>query len=227
MPAFALRILRRAAPALTMIRFAMSLPPHARALGGDLADLGARRGAAGLARGSALEVVRTAAVRVVDGVHGDAADARPAHALGAHRMELLAGLHERLVAAAAARDQADGGPGEGVELAELAGRHAHDGLAGLGVRDDLGGRAGGLDELAAVVGARLDVVDGRALGDLRDDGDVAGLDLRGGGDADAWADEHPRVGVVQRLVAARGFGGGEAAGGAGGGRQLLDGGGAG
>src|ERR1051326_7559754 len=84
MTAFALRILRRAAPALTMTRFAMMLPPHARALGGDLADHGARRGAAALAGGSALEVVRAAAVRVVHGVHGDTADAGPPDALGAH-----------------------------------------------------------------------------------------------------------------------------------------------
>src|SRR5688572_13662459 len=157
MTAFALRILRRAAPWLTMTRLAIQLPPHARALGGDLADHGAGRGAAALAGGSSLEVVRAAAVRVVDGVHGDAADAGPADALGLHGVVLLAGLQERLVAAAAARDQADGGPGEGVELAELARRHAHDGLARLGVRDDLGRRAGGLDELAAVVGAGLQV----------------------------------------------------------------------
>src|SRR5688572_18852366 len=178
MTALALRILRRAAPALTMTRFAIGLPPHARALGSDLADHGAGRGAAGLARGSALEVVRSAAVRVVDGVHGHTADAGPADALRAHGVELLAGLEERLVGAAAARDQADGGPGEGVELAELARRHAHDGLPGLGVRHDLGGGAGGLDELAAVVGAGLEVEHRRAFGDLADDGDVAGLDLR-------------------------------------------------
>src|ERR1051326_1610231 len=98
MTALALRILRRAAPALTMTRFAIGLPPHAGALGRDLADHGARRGAAALARGRALEVVRAATVRGVDRVHRPAADARPAHALGAHGMELLAGLHERLVA---------------------------------------------------------------------------------------------------------------------------------
>src|ERR1041385_6568445 len=129
MTAFALRILRRAAPALTMTRFAMVLPPHARALGGDLADHGARRGAAALAGRCALEVVRAAAVRVVHRVHGDTADAGPPDTLGAHGVVLLAGLEEGLVAAAAARDQADGGPGQRVELAELAGRHADDGLA--------------------------------------------------------------------------------------------------
>src|SRR5688572_24828735 len=137
MTAFALRILRRAAPWLTMTRLAIQLPPHARALGSDLSDHGAGRGAAALARGSALEVVRTAAVRVVDRVHGHAADAGPADALGAHGVVLLAGLQERLVAAAAARHKADGGPGEGMELAELARRHADDRLAALGVRDDL------------------------------------------------------------------------------------------
>src|SRR5688572_6494554 len=131
MTAFALRILRRGGPGLLMSRLDIGLPPHSRALGGDLADLGARRGAAGLAGGSALEVVAAAAVRVVDGVHRDTADAGPAGAAGAHVVELLAGLDERLVAAAAAGHEADGGPGERMDVAELARRQADDGLLGV------------------------------------------------------------------------------------------------
>src|SRR5688572_20168682 len=215
MTALALRILRRAAPALTMTRLAIQLPPHARALGSDLADHGARRGAAALAGGSALEVVRAAAVRVVDGVHGHTADAGPAHALGAHGVVLLAGLEERLVAAAAAGHEADGGAGERVELAELAGGHADDGGL-LGVRHDLGGGAGGLDELAAVVGPGLEVEHRGALGDLAHDGDVAGLDLRGVREDDLLAHRHALVGDLDEHGAVRhlqvGEGGGAAAG---------------
>src|SRR5688572_24864190 len=226
MTALALRILRRAAPALTMTRLAIQLPPHARALGSDLADHGARRGAAALAGGSALEVVRTAAVRVVDGVHGHTTDAGPAHALGAHGVVLLAGLQKRLVAAAAAGHETDGRAGERVELAELAGGHADDGGL-LGVRHDLGGGAGGLDELAAVVGAGLEVEHRGAFRDLRHDGDVAGLDLRGVREDDRLADRHALVGDVDHEGPVRHLQVGEEAGAAGGVLQGLDDGGAG
>src|SRR5689334_8988650 len=100
MTAFALRSLRRAAPGLLMTRFAIGLPPHAGAAGCDLADLAAGGCAAGDRGLPAAEVVGAAAVGVVDGVHGDAADAGPADALGLHGVVDLARLQEGLVAAA-------------------------------------------------------------------------------------------------------------------------------
>src|SRR5687768_17567795 len=177
MTAFALRILRRAAPGLLMIRLDIQLPPHSRALGRDLTDLGARRRAAGLAGRHALEVVAAAAVRVVDRVHGHTTDTGPADAAGLHEVEFLSGLDEGLVAASAAGHEADGGARKRVDVAELARREADDGLL-LVVADDLGRGPGGAAQLAAVVRAALDVEDRGAFRDLGDDGHVARLDLR-------------------------------------------------
>src|SRR5687768_14218535 len=95
--------------------------PQAGAAGRDVADVAARRGATLEGGRLAFLAVRVAAaVRVVDRVLRDAADAREELPGAAVRVVDLAGLRERLVAAAAAGGDADGRAAGRVELLELA-----------------------------------------------------------------------------------------------------------
>src|SRR3954463_15392805 len=94
----------------------------------------------------------TTAVRVVDRVHRDAADGRPL-ALPAHPAG-LAPVDVRLLGVA---DLAHRGPAAGVDVADLAGRHAqlrHPAVLG----DELHACAGGPGDLRAATGAQLDRV---------------------------------------------------------------------
>src|SRR4051794_39459049 len=88
----------------------------------------------------------TTAVRVVDRVHGDAADggalALPAHAAG------LAPVDVGLLGVA---DLADGGPAADVDVADLAGRHAQLRIRAV-LGDELDRRAGGARDLRAATG---------------------------------------------------------------------------
>src|SRR5476651_1994426 len=89
--------------------------PAGRETLGELAP----RGDELLAAAAALGLALAAAVRMVDGVHGDAADVRaPAQPAGA------AGLAEGLLAVVAVADDADGGAALGVHQPELARGHA-------------------------------------------------------------------------------------------------------
>ena len=118
------------------------------------------------------------AVRMVAWVHDDAADFRPlAHVAGA------AGLAEVLVLVVEVADLADRGHALDADPADLARRQPDLGdVAFLG--EELGRGAGGPDDLAALAGDELDVVDRRAERDLRDRQRVpdAGLGVGAGDD---------------------------------------------
>src|SRR4051794_34654946 len=119
-----------------------------------------------------------AAVRMVAGVHDDAADFRPLPEVTGP-----AGLAEVLVFVVEVADLADRGHAAHGHPAHLARREADRGRVAL-LGEKLGGRAGGPDDLAALAGDELDVVDRRAERDVRERQGVAdaGLGLRAGED---------------------------------------------
>ncbi len=93
-----------------------------------------------------------AAVRVVDRVHGGAANAGP----DAHPA-LAAGLAGDQVLVLGVADLADGGPALQTDHAHLAGGQAQDGVVAL-LGHDLGRRAGRAGDLPAAAFVHLDVV---------------------------------------------------------------------
>src|SRR6185369_7447043 len=98
----------------------------------------------------------TAAVRVVDRVHGDAADVRPAALV-----PVAAGLAHDLVHVVGVRHRAYRGHAAVQNHAQLARVQADLGVAGV-TADQLGVGPGGAGHLAALQGLQLDVVDDRA-----------------------------------------------------------------
>ena len=118
------------------------------------------------------------AVRMVARVHDDAADLRPlAHVASA------TGLAEVLVLVVEVADLADRGHAAERHPAHLARRQADLRVVAL-LGQQLGRRAGGADDLAALAGDELDVVDRRAERDVRERQGVADprLGLRPGDD---------------------------------------------
>src|SRR5436190_2839164 len=119
-------------------------------------------------RGLAL----AAAVRMVTWVHHHAPDLRPlAEVPGA------AGLAEVLVLVLEVADLADRGHAARTPAAHLAGREADRRLVAL-LGEELRCGAGRADDLAALAGDELDVVDGRAEGDVGERQGVAHARLR-------------------------------------------------
>src|SRR5699024_7043737 len=115
-----------------------------------------------------------AAVGVVAGVHDRAADGgTPAH------VALAAGLADLAVLVVQVTHLADGGQAVGAHDADLAGGHTDLGVIAL-LGHQLGGGAGGADQLAALAGVHLDVVDHGTTGNVGDGQGVAGLDVGGG-----------------------------------------------
>src|SRR5205823_3506597 len=127
----------------------------------------------------------TAAVRVVDRVHGNAAHGRSL-ALPAQPAR-LAPCDVGLLGVA---DLPDGRPAAGVDVADLARRHAQlRERAVLG--DELHAGAGRPGDLGAAAWAQLDRVHDRADGDVAQRQVVAGLDVRAGAVLDAVAAGEP------------------------------------
>src|SRR5690348_1733679 len=112
------------------------------------------------------------AVRMVDGVHGDAADGR-ADAQPA----LAAGLAQLDVLVLEVADLADRGHAVQVDAADFAAHQADLGVVVLAAQD-LSEGAGGAADLAALAGLELDVVDLGADGDVADRERVAHEDVR-------------------------------------------------
>src|ERR1700754_2739864 len=98
----------------------------------------------------------TAAVRVVDRVHGDTADVRPAALV-----PVAAGLAHDLVHVVGVRHRAHRGHAGVEHHAQLAGVQADLGVAGVAA-DQLGVGARRTGDLAALHGLQLDIVDDRA-----------------------------------------------------------------
>src|SRR5437773_10058490 len=107
-------------------------------------------------------LVRSASMRMVDGIHRDPADLEVGLAEGLEGKPFLAGLCEGLVPAARAGDRADCRAAIGMERAELARRQLDDGPISLA--DDDGLRSRGADEAAPVSRHRLALVDGGPFG---------------------------------------------------------------
>src|SRR6476620_2897687 len=123
----------------------------------------AHRGLApgGLGRHPRRGLAFATTVRMVSWVHDDASDLGPlAHVPGA------AGLAEVLVLVVEVADLADGGHAAERHAPHLAGREPHGGELAL-LREELGGYAGGPDDLAALARDELDVVDRGAERDVR------------------------------------------------------------
>ncbi len=119
-------------------------------------------------------LVVTTAVGVVDGVHGDTADLGPAVALDAVLVELVAGLEDGLVDAAAAGDETDDSAASGSDSLASARRETDASLeAVVRVTDDDGRDAGSLGERATVADVVLDGRDDSTLGQTRKRKDVA------------------------------------------------------
>mmetsp|Transcript_25117 Transcript_25117/g.24868 ORF Transcript_25117/g.24868 Transcript_25117/m.24868 type:complete len:216 (+) Transcript_25117:256-903(+) len=111
---------------------------------------------------------------MVDGVHADTADVRPAVALGLVLVVGAAGLHDGLVGTATTGDDADGGAAVGRDDLLGARGQPDAGLVGLGVLAEDGGVvAGGAGERAAVADLLLDVADDGTLGEGVHGEDVA------------------------------------------------------
>src|SRR5262245_13922977 len=101
-------------------------------------------------------------MRMVAGVHRRTSHGRPDAEPAA-----AACLPARLVLVLDVTDLADRGLAVDVDSAQLAGRHADDGVVAF-FGEQLGGCAGASDELAAPTEGELDVVDGRADRDARE-----------------------------------------------------------
>src|SRR4051794_17675966 len=119
------------------------------------------------ARGLAL----ASTVRVVDGVHGDAAGLR-AHALPA----VAAGLTDLHQFGLGVADLADGAAAIDRDAAHLGARQAQGGEVAL-LGHELHARARTASDLAAAAGLQLDVVHGRSDGDVPQGQRVPGPDL--------------------------------------------------
>src|SRR6478672_8514634 len=104
----------------------------------------------------------TAAERVVDGVHRDAAHVRPL----AHP-PAPAGLADRDVLVVDVADLADRGEALDVDLADLARRHLHRGVVAF-LGDELHRRPGAARNLSALARLQFHVVELRAEGDVLD-----------------------------------------------------------
>src|SRR5258706_11837143 len=138
------------------------------------------------------------AVRMVSWVHDHAADLRAlAHVAGA------TGLAEVLVLVVEVADLADRGHAAERDATHLAGRHPDRGVVAL-LGEELGGDAGRPDDLAALAGDELDVVDRRAERDVGERQAVAAprLRLRTGDDhvADLQAVRHEHVALLAVTV---------------------------
>src|SRR5688572_11022991 len=119
------------------------------------------------ARGAAF----AAAVRMVDRVHGDAADVR-----AATEPTLAAGLADDDILVVGVADRADRGQALARHEAQLARAQLDLGVARV-LADELGVVAGRTGELAAAGLLELDVVDDRAHRHVAERHGVAGLDV--------------------------------------------------
>src|SRR5918995_1376990 len=132
----------------------------------------------GLGRHPGRGLALATAMRMIAWVHDDPADLRAlAHVPGA------AGLSEVLVLVVEVADLADRGHAAHRDAPHLARRHADRGVVAL-LGKQLRRRPGGADDLAALAGRQLDVVDGRAERDVRERQRVphARLRIRSGDD---------------------------------------------
>src|SRR5436190_3254529 len=151
------------------------LGPSGAIAHGRLAPRGLRRHPG---RGLAL----TTAVRVVARIHDDATNLR---ALA--EVPRAAGLAEILVLMIEIADLPDRGHAAHRDAAHLTRRQANGGELAL-LRQQLGGHPGGPDDLAALAGDQLDVVDGRPERDARQRQRVPDARLRVGAGHDDVAD---------------------------------------
>src|SRR2546429_2253537 len=136
----------RAAFARPPIFFAMRLPPSSLLLQslrfrGHPADLPAGRSVESDGRRLADVLVRSASMRMVDGIHRDPADLEVGLAEGLEGEPFLAGLCEGLVPAARACDRADRRAAIRMERSELARRQLDDGPISLAHDDGLRARS--------------------------------------------------------------------------------------
>src|SRR5207247_83490 len=164
-----LRNFLRAAFARPPIFLAMRLPPSSLLLQslrfrGHPADLPAGRSVKSDGRRLADVLVRSASMRMVDGIHRDPADLEVGLAEGLEGEPFLAGFCEGLVPAARAGDRADRRAAIRMERSELARRQLDAGPISLAHDDGL--RARGADEAAPVSRHRLEIVDEGPFGDL-------------------------------------------------------------
>src|SRR5436190_18491786 len=135
---------------------------------------------------AALRLALAAAVRMVDRVHGGAADGRALAAPAA-----TAGLAAGDVLMVDIADLADGRPARQRNAAHLTRGQAQDAVA-LILRDQLDAGARRASHLAALAGLQLDVVDEGARRDVRQRQGVAGLDVGARARLDDRADPQSR-----------------------------------
>src|SRR5436309_7008645 len=143
---------------------------------GHPADLPAGRSVNADGRRLADVLVRSASMRMVDGIHRDPADLEVGLAEGLEGEPFLAGFCEGLVPAARAGDRADRRAAIGMERSELARRQLDDGPISLAHDDGL--RARGADEAAPVSRHRLEIVDEGPFGDLAQRHRVPAVEIR-------------------------------------------------
>src|SRR5437762_541106 len=151
-------------------------PVRAELLDGHPADLPAGWSVKSDGRRLADVLVRSASMRMVDGIHRDPADLEVGLAEGLEGKPFLAGLCEGLVPAARAGDRADCRAAIGMERSELARRQLDDGPISLAHDDGL--RARGADEAAPVSRHRLEIVDEGPFGDLAQRHRVPAVEIR-------------------------------------------------
>ena len=124
-------------------------------------------------------LVVASAVRVLHWVHRHAAHLGPAVALHAVLVEVVPGLEDRLVEAAAAGHDADHSTGGGRDRTTSSGRHPNPGLlAVIRVADDDAGGPRGLRHAPAIARLLLERGHDRTLRHLADREHVPDVDLR-------------------------------------------------
>lgn len=118
---------------------------------------------------------------MLDGIHRNTSDSGPAVALNLVLVVLVTGLHDGLIDSATTSNHADHGSAGAVQSLSGTRGQSDSGLATvLGVTDNDGGAAGGLDQRTAVADLALQVAHDGTLGDLVDrehvtDGELSAL----------------------------------------------------
>jgi hypothetical protein len=109
------------------------------ATGSNETDLGSRRSVASNSGRVADVLVVTSSVRVLNGVHGNTTDARPAVSLGLVLVVLTTGLEDGLLSTTTAGNEAHGGTALRRDELLLSGGKLNGGTAGIGVVANDGG----------------------------------------------------------------------------------------
>jgi hypothetical protein len=148
------------------------------AAGGNKTNLGSGGGEAADSGGVTDVLVVTSSVRVLDGVHGNTTDLRPAVSLGLVLVVLTTSLEDGLLSTSTTGNETDGTTASGGNELLLTRRQLDGGAGGIDVvADDGGVLAGGAGKGSTVTSGGLDVEDDGTLGQVADGENVTDVQL--------------------------------------------------